>query len=161
MSLVSSICVMQSHERDDRHSRTHPVRTAAKHQNGHISSGRGNEKAREAFTLRATISAGNVASATINGDGRLPHGRRVLVERINAFHELCVNVPRLRQHLLNQISIKYRDMHPPRRHPVPNRISEFAKCLVALLPKLLKYFKRRMVTPEHFVIRFGHCSSIR
>ncbi|KKI72332.1 hypothetical protein VU09_29195 [Burkholderia pseudomallei] len=45
MSLVSSICVMQSHERDDRHSRTHPVRTTAKHQNGHSNSGRGNEKA--------------------------------------------------------------------------------------------------------------------
>ncbi|ABO60856.1 gp68, hypothetical protein [Burkholderia phage phi644-2] len=56
MSLVSSICVMQSHERDDRHSRTHPVRTTAKHQNSHISSGRGNEKAREAFTLRASYS---------------------------------------------------------------------------------------------------------
>lgn len=36
---------MQSHERDDRHSRTHPVRTTAKHQNGHSNSGRGNEKA--------------------------------------------------------------------------------------------------------------------
>lgn len=40
---------MQSHERDDPHSRTHPVRTTAKHQNGHISCGLGNEKAREAF----------------------------------------------------------------------------------------------------------------
>ncbi|KGS16999.1 hypothetical protein VU09_31035 [Burkholderia pseudomallei] len=55
MSLVSSVYVMQSHERDDRHSRPHPVRTTAKHQNSHISSGRGNEKAREAFTLRALV----------------------------------------------------------------------------------------------------------
>ncbi|KGX48441.1 hypothetical protein SY87_09960 [Burkholderia pseudomallei] len=45
MSLVSSICVMQSHELDDRHSRTHPVRTTAKHQNGHSNSRCGNEKA--------------------------------------------------------------------------------------------------------------------
>lgn len=36
---------MQSHERDDRHSRTHTVRTTAEHQNGHSNSGRGNEKA--------------------------------------------------------------------------------------------------------------------
>lgn len=54
MSLVSSVYVMQSHERDNRHSRPHPVRTTAKHQNGHISCGLGNEKAREAFTLRAS-----------------------------------------------------------------------------------------------------------
>jgi hypothetical protein len=51
MSLVSSVCVMQPHERNDRHDCAHPTRATTKHQDRHIDSGRVNGKARTDIEL--------------------------------------------------------------------------------------------------------------
>ncbi|RQZ58007.1 hypothetical protein DF057_25710 [Burkholderia cepacia] len=67
MSLVSSVCVVQSHERDNRYDCTHPARATAKHQDSHINSGRVNEKAREDFTLRARCTATLLSKRFLSG----------------------------------------------------------------------------------------------
>lgn len=44
LALFSSVCVVQTHECDNRHDRAHSTRATTKRQDGHINSGRVNGK---------------------------------------------------------------------------------------------------------------------